>query len=73
MTLTSVVCPLLTALLRHSNDQQICNLRRNRLQGDIVLIDFLQTDVIDAKELLDIVSVDALGIGALHEEEALYL
>ena len=36
---------MLTMLLRHSNDQQLRNLRRNRIQGDIALIDFLQTDV----------------------------
>ena len=36
---------MLTMLLHHSNDQQLRNLRRNRIQGDIVLIDFLQTDV----------------------------
>ena len=36
---------LLAALLRHSDDPQIRLLGRNRIQGDIVLIDFLQTDV----------------------------
>ena len=37
---------MLTMLLRHGNDQQLRNLRRrNRIQGDIALIDFLQTDV----------------------------
>ena len=34
-----------TMLLRHGNDQELRNLRRNRIQGDIVLTDFLQTDV----------------------------
>ena len=33
------------ALLRHSDDPQIRLLRRNRIQGNVVLIDFLQTDV----------------------------
>ena len=36
---------LITMLLRHSNDGQLHSLRRNRVQGDIALIDFLQTDV----------------------------
>ena len=36
---------MLTMLLRHDNSQQLRNLRRNRIQGDIVLIDFLQTDL----------------------------
>ena len=36
---------MLTMLLRHDNSQQLRNLRRNRIQGDIVLVDFLQTDV----------------------------
>ena len=39
------VSKMLTMLLRHSDDQQIRLLRRNRIQGDIILIDFLQTDV----------------------------
>ena len=39
------VSKMLTMLLRHSDDQQMRLLRRNRIQGDIVLIDFLQTDV----------------------------
>ena len=39
------VSKMITMLLRHSDDQQIRFLRRNRIQGDIVLIDFLQTDV----------------------------
>ena len=39
------VSKMFTMLLRHGNDQQICNLWRNRIQGDIALIDFLQTDV----------------------------
>ena len=39
------VSKMITMLLRHNNDQQIRSLRRNRIQGDIVLIDFLQTDV----------------------------
>ena len=39
------VSKMITMLLRHSNDEQLRNLRRNRIQGDIVLIDFLQTDV----------------------------
>ena len=39
------VSKMLTMLLRHDNSQQLRNLRRNRIQGDIVLIDFLQTDV----------------------------
>ena len=36
---------MITMLLRHSDDQQIRFLRRSRIQGDIVLIDFLQMDV----------------------------
>ena len=39
------VSKVLKSLLRHSDDPQIRLLRRNRIQGDIVLIDFLQTDV----------------------------
>ena len=39
------VSKMLTMLLHHSDDQQIRLLRRNRIQGDIVLIDFLQTGV----------------------------
>ena len=39
------VSKMLTALLRHCDDPQIYLLRKNRIQGDIVLIDFLQTDV----------------------------
>ena len=39
------VSKMITMLLRHSNDEQLRNLRRNRIQGDIVLTDFLQTDV----------------------------
>ena len=35
------VSKMLTMLLHHSNDQQLRHLRRNRIQGDIVLIDFL--------------------------------
>ena len=38
------VSKMITMLLRHNNDQEIRSLRRNRIQGDIVLIDFLQTD-----------------------------
>ena len=36
---------MITMLLRHSDDRQIRLLRRKRIQEDIVLIDFLQTDV----------------------------
>ena len=36
---------MITMLLRHSDGPQIRLLRRNRTQGDIVLNDFLQTDV----------------------------
>ena len=36
---------MLTSLLRHDNSEQIRNLRRNRIQGDIALIDFLLTRV----------------------------
>ena len=39
------VSKMITMLLRHNSDQQIRSLRRNRIQGDIALIDFLQTDV----------------------------
>ena len=39
------VSKMITMLLRHNNDQQLRSLRRSRIQGDIVLIDFLQTDV----------------------------
>ena len=60
--------------LTHSNDQQIRNLRRNRLQGDIVLIDFLQTDVVThAEELSDTVSSDLVGTGSLREEEEVHV
>ena len=34
---------MLTGLLRHSNDDQIRLLRRSRVQGDVILIDFLQS------------------------------
>ena len=33
----------LKSLLRHSNDEEIRSLRRNREHGDIVLIDLLRT------------------------------
>ena len=36
---------MLTMLLRHGNSRELRHLRRNRIQGDIALIDFLQTDV----------------------------
>ena len=36
---------MLTMLLRHENSPQIRRLQRNRAQGDIALIDFLLTDV----------------------------
>ena len=36
---------MFTMLLRHDNIPQLRNLRRNRIQGDIALIDFLLTDV----------------------------
>ena len=39
------VSKMITMLLRHSDDRHIRLLRKNRIQGDIVLIDFLQTDV----------------------------
>ena len=51
MKVTSLVYPrcsqpcCATALLRHSNDDQIRLLRRNRVQGDLILIDFLQSEV----------------------------
>ena len=36
---------MFTMLLRHNNSPQLRALRRNRIQGDIALIDFLLTDV----------------------------
>ena len=36
---------MFTTLLRHDNSPQLRTLRQNRIQGDITLIDFLLTDV----------------------------
>ena len=36
---------MLTSLLRHNNSPELLRLRRNRIQGDIALIDFLRTSV----------------------------
>ena len=35
---------MLTSLLRHDNSPQLRSIRRNRIQGDVALIDFLLTD-----------------------------
>ena len=41
-----MVSKMITMLLRHNNDQSaFCGETGNRIQGDIILIDFLQTDV----------------------------
>ena len=36
---------MLSSLLRHDNSPQLRSIRRNRIQGDVALIDFLLTDV----------------------------
>ena len=36
---------MLTSLLRHDNSPQLRHIRRNRIQGDVALIDFLLTEV----------------------------
>ena len=36
---------MLTSLLRHDNSPQLRSIRRNRIQGDVALIDFLLTEV----------------------------
>ena len=36
---------MFTMLLRHDNSPQLQGIRRNRIQGDVALIDFLLTDV----------------------------
>ena len=38
---------MLTSVLRHDNDDQICRLRRNHFQGNVVRIDFLQSEVME--------------------------
>ena len=63
---------MLTALLRHSDGPQIRFLRRNRIQGDIVLIDFL-ADGCDAQEIPDFMSCLYVGLGTLHDQEAFHL
>ena len=40
---------MLTSLLRHNNSPEILRLRRNRTQGDVALIDFLLTRVMQHK------------------------
>ena len=42
---------MLTTLLRLSNDDQIRRLRRNRVQGDVILIDFLQSEVVQESQV----------------------
>ena len=67
------VSKMTTTLLRHSSDEQFRNLRRNRIQGDIVLIDLLPPDRFDEAQLSDFTSCLLVGLGSLHGEEALHL
>ena len=66
------VSKMISMLLRHSNDEQFRNLRRNRIQGDIALIDF-PPDRCDEAQLSDFMSCFLVGPGSLHGEEALHL
>ena len=66
------VSRMITMLLRHTNEEQLRNLRKNRIQGDIVLIDFLQTDVMK-RNFPTLCPLFPCGPGSLHGEEALHL
>ena len=68
----SKMSKMITTLLRHSNDGQLRSLRRNRIQGDIVLIDFLQTDVMK-RNFPKLCPASLWALGSLHGQAALHL
>ena len=64
---------MFTMLLRHDNSPQLQGIRRNRVQGDVALIDFLLTVIDDAAQLPEAVSCVFVGPRSLRGQAALHI